>query len=96
MRKNRIEIRLSEDEVNKLHMMRGAMRLRTFIRYAALDSAPPTIPEINRSAMSALQRIGGNLNQIARHANATGGDIDLTALRAQVSALRATLAGAVK
>jgi hypothetical protein len=38
---------------------------------AVLDYRLPS-PPISREAMNELHRIGGNINQIARHANATG------------------------
>lgn len=94
MRTHRIEIRLNSEELATLNARRGALRLRTFIRVAVLDSAPPVIPSINRDALAELHRVGSNLNQIARKLNTTGEPVDLRNLRAQVSDLRAALAGA--
>lgn len=45
--------------------------LSRLIRAAALGYRLPS-PPIVREAMNELHRVGGNLNQIARHANATG------------------------
>lgn len=99
MRSRRVEIRLNDREFEELNSRRGALRLRTFVRVASLGNPPARIPEINRTALAELQRIGGNLNQIARHLNTTGASAeasDLNSLREQVSQLRATLAGATK
>lgn len=45
--------------------------LSRLIRAAVLGYRLPS-PPIVRAAMNELTRVGGNLNQIARHANATG------------------------
>jgi Mobilization protein NikA len=45
--------------------------LSRLIRAAVLGYRLPS-PPIVREAMNELHRVGGNLNQIARHANATG------------------------
>jgi hypothetical protein len=45
--------------------------LSRLIRAAVLGYRLPS-PPISREAMNELHRVGGNLNQIARHANATG------------------------
>lgn len=95
MRNNRVEIRLADDELQRLNSLRGSIRLRTFARVALLCAIPPTIPEINRIALGELQRIGGNLNQLAKHANQAGGhDLDITDLRKQCGQLRLALMGA--
>lgn len=68
------------------------MRCGGFMRAAALDSIPPVVPSINQHALAELHRIGVNLNQIAYHANTTGGELgDLSDLRAQIAALRLAL-----
>ncbi len=93
-RTRQIKIRLTSGEHSSLLAKRGHMRLASWMRESCLFGLRPTIPPINQQAMAALQGIGANLNQIARHANQGGGDLDLIGLREQVSALRAALAGA--
>ena len=56
---------------------------------------PPQIPAANIEILEQLRGIGGNLNQLAKHANTTG-HLDLNAIRDQVSDLRAILIGATK
>lgn len=95
----RIQLRVSEHEHEQFRALarRRSMRLANFVRTAILHGHPPAIPEINRQALADLQRIGGNLNQLARHLNSGGELTDadtLNELRAQASALRAALAGA--
>lgn len=95
LRKKEIKIRVCESELAALQAKRGKMRLATWLRTCALNSVPPSIPQINQTALTELHRIGSNLNQLARSANA-GDTADLLDLRAQVSDLRAALAGAKK
>lgn len=93
-RTRRLEVRLSEGEFAKLNTRAAARRMRCggFMRAAALDAIPPVVPPINRAALAELHRIGVNLNQIAYHANTTGGELgDLSDLRAQIAALRLAL-----
>lgn len=49
-----------------------------------------TIHELFRLQVE-LSRIGNNVNQIARHANATGGEVLREELHAELAALRETL-----
>ena len=93
-RDHQIKIRLTSSEHSSLMAKRGHMRLASWVRESCLNGVPPVIPSINLTALAELHRIGGNLNQLARHANQGGGDLDLIGLREQVSALRAALAGA--
>ncbi len=88
-------IRVSPSEHSEMLARAGKMRLAPWLRAAALDAIPPTIPQINRDALAELHRVGANLNQIARKLNSSG-EVDLHDLRSTVSELRATLAGAQK
>lgn len=95
-RKKEIKIRLSWEEHSALLQKRGKMRLASWMRAACLDGIPPAIPTINIAALAELQRLGGNLNQLARAVNSGTQIADLLELRQQASALRATLAGATE
>lgn len=97
LRSKQIIIRADADELEHIDTAASLRRMRraAYIRETVLRSAPPTIPEINRIALSELQRIGGNLNQLSKHANQTGGhDLDITDLRKQCGQLRLVLMGA--
>lgn len=92
MRNRVIKVRLSDGELMRIQAKRGTLRLACFVREAVLDGLPPIIPPINRAALAELQRLAGNLNQIARHANQVGGDLgDLDDLRRLIAALRLAL-----
>ena len=95
-RKKEIKIRLSATEHAALVQKRGRMRLASWMRTTCLDGMPAAIPKINVQALAELHRIGSNLNQIARSVNSGSDATNLHELRAQVSDLRATLAGAAK
>lgn len=90
MRNHRIEIRLNDEELGTLNRRRGALRLRSFIRVAVLDTAPPIIPAINQQAFFELQKIGTNLNQIAKKLNANF-DIDTDTINNEIKHLRFAL-----
>jgi Mobilization protein NikA len=66
-------VRLTAAERARLDAKAAAagVTLSRLIRAAALGYRLPA-PPIVREAMNELNRVGGNLNQIARHANATG------------------------
>lgn len=71
-RTHTVSVRLSDAELAQLDTRRALVRMQRgeYLRAAALHRLPPTIPAINREAWVHLARIGGNLNQIARHLNA--------------------------
>lgn len=94
-RNREIKIRLADGEHAALMRRKGSMRLAAWMRESCLHGIPPTIPPANADTMQNLQRIGGNLNQIARRMNATD-ELDINELRSTISDLRATLAGASK
>lgn len=101
MRDKRIQLRVSAEEharILSLAKARG-MTVADFVRHSVLHGLPPAIPEINRTALVELQRIGGNLNQISRRLNFKRGDladIDIDDLRALLGQLRLALLEARK
>lgn len=64
-----------------------------WLRMAALEKLPPTVPAINAQAWAELARAAANLNQIARALNA-GEKIERGGLRDQLNRFRAALIGA--
>lgn len=90
-----IKIRLSVNEHEKLLAKRGKMRLATWVRETCLHGMPPIIPQLNLAALPELQRIGGNLNQIAHRLN-SGEAADILKIRSEVHRLRGALLGATE
>lgn len=77
-RTKEIKIRLTEDEYNSLLERKTKARLAEWIRETALEQQPkrkpkPTDPEL----LFELNRIGVNLNQIARQCNTQKPTIEL-------------------
>ncbi len=94
MRNKRVEIRYSQAELEVVKQRAADLnvRLATFARLASLDAIPAAIPPANGQLIVELSRIGSNLNQIARFANASGGfDLDRRALKNEMAALRMAL-----
>jgi hypothetical protein len=87
-----VSVRLNAAELQQLDAVRGPFQRGEWLRMAALDRLPPTVPEINREAWTDLARAAGNLNQITRHLN-EGGTADTEAIRAELAAFRAMLIG---
>lgn len=72
-RTKKIEIRVNETEYEQLLQRKTKARLAEWIREICLGSelskkAKP-VPKIDPALLVALSKIGGNLNQIARHLN---------------------------
>jgi len=75
-------VRLTAAEREQLDATADAagVTVTQLVRAAVLGYRLPS-PPVMREAMNELHRIGSNLNQLARHANATGalrGDLDAT------------------
>lgn len=85
-----LKIRLSQNERSVIDKRAGRMSAAAYLRECAINRAPTAIPEINQKTLLELSRIGNNLNQIARRANA-GFQIDHIELRQQIAALRLSL-----
>lgn len=80
-RTKRIEIRLTDDEYQSLLNRKTKPRLAEWLREVGLDEKPkrkpkPTDPKL----LFELNRIGVNLNQIARHLNQQSANVDLIAI----------------
>lgn len=74
-RKKRLELQLHDSERDEIARRAGAVGLcaATFVRYAALDyPMPAKRVNIEAEAVAALNRVGNNLNQIAKAANKSG------------------------
>lgn len=88
-----VSVRLSAAELIHLDAKRGQYQRGEWLRMAALDKLPPTIPAINREAWTQLARSAANLNQIARHLN-EGGAVMLDELADELAEFRRALIGA--
>lgn len=64
-----VSVRLNDNELQKLDNQRGRMARGEYLRCAALDELPPTIPALNQQAWVELSKAAGNLNQIAKKLN---------------------------
>lgn len=87
-----VSTRLNDDELQRLDAQRGAFQRGEWMRMAALDKLPPSIPEINRQSYNDLARVGANLNQLSRRANA-GQSVEIEELAYILSDLRLSLLG---
>jgi len=72
-RTKRVEVQFTEEEYEQLLQKKTKARLAEWVRDACLGSelskkAKP-VPKIDPALLVALSKIGGNLNQIARHLN---------------------------
>lgn len=92
-REHCVSVRLNAAELATLDARRGAFQRGEWLRMAALDKLPPTVPALNSEAWVELARAAGNLNQIARALN-TGEQIEKGGLRDQLNQFRAALIGA--
>jgi len=88
----RVEIQLSDEEFSsvKADAQARKMMLARYIRTSVCEGIPPTIPAINLTALAELQKIGNNLNQIARAFNSSG-TIHLVDAREELAALKLSL-----
>lgn len=96
----RVNVYLHPDEAALLDRARDRVGLgrSAYMRLAALNRLPPTIPEVNRRAWLELARLAGNLNQHQRAINEGRIDSsisaeDIASLRGVVDALRRELVG---
>jgi len=94
-----VSVRLSTAELDALDAARAPVQMQRgeYLRAASHGTLPPSVPELNRRAWSALARSAANLNQIAHRINAadTGADaVPLDEVREAVQALRRALIGA--
>jgi len=77
-RTKRIEIALTEEEHQTLQSMKTKQRLAEWIRETALQQhKPKKIKQVDPRLLFELNRIGVNINQIARVCNVKKADINL-------------------
>jgi len=73
VRTKRLEIQLSEEEYEQLLERKTKARLAEWVRDTCLGSEPSRkakpVPKVDPALLVALSKIGGNINQIARHLN---------------------------
>lgn len=92
-REHCISVRVNAAELAQLDERRGPYQRGEWLRIAALDKLPPTIPAINSQAWAELARAAANLNQLAKAMNA-GDKIEKGGLRDTLGKFRAALIGA--
>lgn len=92
-----VSVRLNGRELAQLDAQRGRFQRGEWLRMAALDQLPPTVPEANVRAWAELARLAANLNQAQFAINRGDSDVHqvelLEHLREAVSALRRELVG---
>jgi hypothetical protein len=96
MREFCLKIRLSRPEKEELARRAGPMSLAAFLRSCALDRTPVLPPEINQKAISELNKIGVNLNQLTRRMNSESDQIRLNLIKHQVFQKTQELSGALE
>jgi len=92
-REHCVSVRLNAAELVTLDQRRGVYQRGEWMRMAAMDKLPPTIPALNAQAWQELARAAANLNQLARAFNA-GEKIEKGGVRDLLNQFRATLIGA--
>jgi hypothetical protein len=92
-----VSVRLNVAELARLDERRGRLQRGEWLRVAALDQLPPTIPSANVQAWAELARLAGDLNK--SQALIERGEADshqaelLEDLRKAVASLRRKLVG---
>lgn len=80
-RTKRIEIAVNEEEYKALLARKTKARLAEWLRELALGQVPkPTAKTIDPALLFELNRIGVNLNQIARQCNQKNANIQLVSI----------------
>ncbi len=71
MRKNFINVRLNDDELNTIDRYRMETNLSrsAYMRETAIGNPPRVIPSINRDQWIELSRLASNINQLAYEAH---------------------------
>lgn len=90
-----VSVRLNDEELNILNNKRGSMKQGEWLRCAALDKLPPTVPELNIKKWVEIGKAANNINQIAHklNKNAIIDDAQINAIRQLLSEFRAALLG---
>jgi hypothetical protein len=87
-----VSVRLNASELAQVDGWRGRVQRGEYLRHAAFKTLPVVVPEINREAWAEMARVGSNLNQLAKLANA-GRDPSLAALQKLYAETRMALIG---
>ena len=92
-----VSVRLNAIELARLNELRGGIACGEWLRMAALDAVPASVPSINQKAWIELARLAANLNQAQAAINRGEANEHqaqtLADLHASVSALRLSLLG---
>jgi hypothetical protein len=92
-----VSVRLNAIELSRLDELRGRVACGKWLRMAALDAVPASVPAINQAAWIELSRLAANLNQAQAAINRGEANQHqaqtLADLHASVSALRLSLLG---
>ena len=92
-----VSVRLNAIELSRLDELRGGVQRGQWLRMAALDAVPASVPAINQTAWIELSRLASNLNQAQAAINRGEANEhqaeNLADLHASVSALRLALLG---
>ncbi|WP_198331078.1 plasmid mobilization protein [Psychrobacter cibarius] len=91
-RSREITIRVTDDELQKLHERKTDATLAGWMRNLGLGVTP--VKQVDPELVRALGRIGSNLNQTTRHANINK-ELDRKVL-AEITAIREVIADLVK
>ncbi len=91
-REKEIKIRLTENEYQALLERKTKARLAEWVREIALEQQPNRQPKIiDPALLFELNRIGVNLNQIARQCNSQKPSIDLVSVLATLREIEKNL-----
>lgn len=91
-RTREITIRVTDDELQKLHQRKTDTTLAGWLRGLGLGATP--IKQADPNMVRALGRMGSNLNQIAKHAN-THNKLDQNVLT-EISTIREILTNLIE
>ncbi len=91
-RTREITIRVTDEELKKLHDRKADVTLAGWLRSLGLGVTP--IKQADPNLIRALGRMGSNLNQIAKHAN-THNELDQNVLT-EITAIRKVLADLIE
>lgn len=87
-----VSVRLNDGELDLVNRRRGRLQAGSWLRAAAIDTAPTMIPEINKQAWSELSRAASSLHQIAKKLN-FGNDFEIDLIASELSVFRLALLG---
>lgn len=92
-RTHTVSVRLNAAELDLLDKRRGKFLRGEWMRMAALEKLPPSIPAVNLEAWQKLARSSANLNQIALKLNG-GHSVDAAEIARVLAEFRLSLLGA--